>query len=104
MKALDHGRLIGHFLVVVDGTGQLRFKERHCPHCLEQKHGDKTIYFHNVLEAKLVTPDGFAISLDSEFIENTDPKATKQDCELKAFVRMAERLKKGYPQLSCACA
>ena len=99
MKALDHGRLMGHFLVVVDGTGQLRFDQRHCPHCLEQKHGEKTIYYHNVLEAKLVTPEGLAVSLASEFIENADPKASKQDCELKAFARVAARLKKGYPQL-----
>lgn len=104
MKALDHGRLMGHFLVVVDATGQLRFNQRHCPHCLEQKHGEQTIYFHQVLEAKLVTPEGLAISLDSEFIENADPKATKQDCELKAFARLAERLKKDYPQLLlCLC-
>lgn len=104
MKALDHGRLMGHFLLVIDATGQLRFNQRHCPHCLEQVHGEKTIYFHNVLEAKLVTPEGLAISLESEFIENADPNATKQDCELKAFARMAQRLKKNYPQLSlCLC-
>ncbi|MCY2953104.1 MAG: hypothetical protein NTU53_14165, partial [Planctomycetota bacterium] len=47
--------------------------------------------------AKRVTPDGLAISLGSEFIENTDPKATQQDCELKAFRRLAERLKRDYP-------
>jgi len=99
MKTLDGGRLFGHFMVIIDGTGQLHFRQRHCLHCLEQVHGEQTLYFHNVLEAKLVTPDGLAISLDSEFIENTDPKATKQDCELKAFVRMAERLKRDYPQL-----
>jgi hypothetical protein len=99
MKALDGGRLFKHFLVVIDATGQLHFGRRHCPHCLEQKHGEKTLYFHNVLEAKLVTPDGLVISLDSEFIENTDPKASKQDCELKAFVRLAGRLKRDYPQM-----
>jgi hypothetical protein len=99
MKALDRGRLFGHFLVVIDATGQLHFRQRHCPRCLEQVHGRQTLYFHHVLEAKLVTPDGMAISLDSEFIENTDPKATKQDCELKAFVRLAQRLKRDYPQL-----
>jgi hypothetical protein len=107
MKALDHGRLMGHFLIVVDATGQLRFNQRHCAHCLEQKHGEQTLYFHNVLEAKLVTPEGLAISLDSEFIENADrpspfaadADAVKQDCELKAFARLAGRLKKDYPQL-----
>ena len=108
MKALDHGRLMGHFLIVLDGTGQLRFNQRHCPHCLTQTHRHRhrdgsetetTIYFHYVLEAKLVTPEGLAISLDSEFIENGDPQAAKQDCEMKAFVRLAARLKKNYPQL-----
>jgi hypothetical protein len=104
MKALDHGRLLGHFLVVVDGTGQLRFNRPHCQHCLKQTHGERTIYFHHVLEAKLVTAEGLALSLDSEFIENTDPQASKQDCELKAFARLAERLKKNYPQLLlCLC-
>jgi hypothetical protein len=104
MKALDNGRLMGHFLIVIDATGQLRFNQRHCEHCLEQKHGQQTLYFHNVLEAKLVTPEGLAISLDSEFIENADPQASKQDCELKAFARLAERLRKSYPQLLlCLC-
>jgi hypothetical protein len=77
----------------------LHFRERHCPHCLEQKHDGHTRYYHNVLEAKLVTPEGLAISLDSEFIENADPKADKQDCELKAFARITRRLKKDFPQL-----
>ena len=99
MKALDRGRLFGHFLVVIDATGQLHFRKRHCEHCLTEEHDEQTRYFHKVLEAKLVTPEGLAISLGSEFIENTDPKASKQDCELKAFRRLAKQLKKDYPQL-----
>jgi hypothetical protein len=51
------------------------------------------------LEAKLVTPNGFAFSLLSEFIENPGPNPTKQDCELKAFYRLSERLKKRFPRL-----
>jgi hypothetical protein len=104
MKALDHARLRGHFLIVVDGTGQLTFRTRHCPHCLQQRVGDQVRYYHHVLEAKLVTPGGLALSVGSEFIENTDPNASKQDCELKAFGRLAERLKKNFPQLRlCLC-
>ena len=99
MKALDGGRLFGHFLVVLDGTGQLSFQERHCEHCLEQTVHGKTRYYHSVLEAKLVTPDGLAVSIGTEFIENADPRASKQDCELKAFARLADRLKKDFPQL-----
>lgn len=40
-----------------------------------------------------------AISVGSESIENADPHATKQDCELKAFARLAGRLKRDFPQL-----
>ena len=104
MKALDDARLRGHFLIVVDGTGQLTFRTRHCPHCLQQRVGDQMRYYHHVLEAKLVTPGGLALSVGSEFIENADPHASKQDCELKAFDRLADRLKKNFPQLRlCLC-
>ena len=104
MKALYHGRLFGHFLVVLDGTGQFYFPRKHCDHCLTRTAKGHTQYYHHVLEAKLVTSSGLAISIDSECIENADPKATKQDCELKAFARLAPRLKKDWPQLRlCLC-
>lgn len=99
MKALDHARMLGCFVIALDGTGQLTFKDRHCEHCLHKTVHGKTIYYHHVLEAKLVSPDGLAISVGTEFIENTNPTASKQDCELKAFARLAPRLKKDFPQL-----
>jgi hypothetical protein len=99
MKVLEYARLLSYFPIAVDATGQLYFTERHCPHCLEQTVAGQTRYYHNVLEAKLVSPDGLALSIGTEFIENTDPRASKQDCELKAFARLARRLKKDFPQL-----
>ena len=106
MRALDPFRLRGRLVVAVDGTGMLTFHQRHCPHCLTQKHGDTVVYFHPVLEAKIVTGAGLAISLESEFIENAphDPTQVhydqrKQDCELKAFARLAERFQPAFPQL-----
>lgn len=100
MKALDGWRLYGKFLIAIDGTGQLVFHKRHCPRCLTRKAANgETIYYHHVLEAKLVTDNGFAFSIATEFIENSDPKATKQDCELKAFVRLADKLKANFPRL-----
>lgn len=100
-KVLYQWRLLGqYFMIAIDGTGMLTFSERHCPHCLTQKLKDgTTLYYHNVLEAKLVTENGFAFSLMTEFIENSDPDASKQDCELKAFYRLAERLKGRFPHL-----
>ncbi len=100
-KVLYRWRLLGrYYLVAIDGTGMLTFKERHCEHCLTRKlRNGQTLYYHPVLEAKLVTANGFAFSLMTEFIENSDPEATKQDCELKAFYRLSERLKKRFPRL-----
>lgn len=99
-KVLYRDRLLGRwFTVAVDGTGILTFPKRHCPHCLTKTHDGKTTYYHHVLEAKLVTPSGFAFSIMTEFIENPGPNPTKQDCELKAFYRLARRLKKRFPRL-----
>jgi len=88
-----------YFLVAIDGTGVLTFPERHCPHCLTVTHNGHTTYYHPILEAKLVTHDGFVFSLLTEFIENPSQHPTKQDCELKAFYRLAKRLKSRFPRL-----
>ena len=100
MKLLDDARVGGCLLVVIDGTGLLNFgPTRHCEHCLTRTVHGQTEHYHHVLEAKLVTQEGLAFSIDSEFIENMDPAASKQDCELKAFGRLAQRLHGRYPQL-----
>jgi len=106
MKALDDLRFQGDFVVAVDGTGYLSFSHHHCPQCLTQKHSSGTIcYLHPVLEAKLLTTTGLALSLASEFIENppgrtaSDYQQQKQDCELNAFDRLAATLKSSFPQL-----
>ena len=99
-KVLYRYRLFGiYFIVAIDGTGTISFSRRHCPHCLTRTRNGKTLYYHPVLEAKLITYNGFAFSLMTEFIENPQDKATKQDCELKAFYRLAERLKTRFPRL-----
>ena len=36
MKVLDYARLHGYLLLVLDATGQLHFRTRHCEHCLER--------------------------------------------------------------------
>lgn len=97
-KKLEACRFNGLWVLVVDGTGLYSFKRRHCPHCLTRRNSKtgEVTYHHHVLELKLVSPGGLAISLESEFIENRDGEA-KQDCELKAFYRAAKRLKQEWP-------
>jgi hypothetical protein len=107
MKALDPARLLGQFVLLLDATGLVCFHQRHCEHCLVRRHGKTTLYYHHVLEAKLLGPAGVVVSLDSEFIENADAaqaknggaEQVKQDCELNAMRRLLPRIKKTYPQL-----
>jgi hypothetical protein len=98
-KVLYPYRLLGrYFLIAIDGTWTLKRKTRHCSKCLTQTTNGKTTYYHMVVEAKLVTPDGLAIPLFTEFVENTG-NASKQDCELKAFYRIAAKIKAHFPRL-----
>jgi hypothetical protein len=101
-KIFSKFRFLGKFyLVAVDGTGTATFAEKHCEHCLTKTSKNGIVnYFHTVLEAKIVTSKGLAISIASEFIENQAGRDyEKQDCELKAFVRLAEKIKKYFPRL-----
>jgi len=101
MRSLEKFRLFGtYYLIAFDGTGHLTFKDRHCEHCLVREKDNKILYYyHNVVEAKLICENGMALSIGTEFIENENESVSKQDCELKAFHRLAEKLKKDFPQL-----
>ena len=100
-KVLYPWRLLDRYYVLaLDGTGTVCFPQRHCPHCLT-----KTIYYHNVLQAGIVTPAGLVFPLLAQFIENPEPpegvsaEQYKQDCETKAFYRLAPRLAQRFPRL-----
>jgi hypothetical protein len=108
MKALDEARLQGRFVGLIDGSGFLVFRSKHCDHCLTQRHGETTLYMHQVLEAKLLGPAGTVISIATEFIDNRDApevaagasqELLKQDCELKALRRLLAGLRAEFPQL-----
>lgn len=104
-RSFEYGKFLGEkWLVIVDATQLFSFKERHCEHCLTKTVNrgtpeEKTVYYHQVLEAKLVLGDDMVISLATEFIENPKADAGKQDCELSSFKRLAETVKKEYPRL-----
>ena len=101
MKCFERDRLLGkYYRIAIDGTGYLTYRQRHCDQCLTRKRDGEIIsYYHPVLEAKLVTRSGFSLSIGTEFIENPQVDVDKQDCERKAFVRLARRLKQDFPQL-----
>ena len=99
-RALERDRLLGrYYTIAIDATEHLSFDRRHCSRCLTQNLSNgKTRYYHPVLEAKLVCENGLALSVATEFIQNTDG-ANKQDCELNAFYRLLPRLRKQFPML-----
>lgn len=104
-RSFEYGKFLGEkWLVIVDATQLFSFKERHCEHCLTKTINrgtaeEKTIYYHQVLEAKLVLGEDMIISLATEFIENPKADASKQDCEMTTFKRLAATVKKEYPRL-----
>ena len=96
--------------IAMDGTQKL--VRNHCwaEQCLERqvkhKEEDGTVtlrpqYFVYVLEANFAFPNGMTIPLMSEFLSYTegDQSSCKQDCELKAFKRLAEKIKQRFPRL-----
>jgi hypothetical protein len=108
MRVLEAARVQGRYLILVDGSGYLVFRQRHCQHCLTRQSGETTLYMHQVLEAKLVGPGGMVLSIATEFIDNRDAadsttnageEKRKQDCELKAMRRLVVRLRQEFPQL-----
>lgn len=104
-RVLDKYRLFGCFQIAIDGTGTGSFKEDYSGECLHRTRGDTTNYFDYVLEAKLVTSNGFCLSLATEWVSNSGQEYDKQDCELKAFGRLAAKIKKLFPRLPiCICA
>ena len=113
-RSFEDARYKKKWLVIVDGTqlycGQRKLNE----HCLERcsnKGTDKeiTLYHRDVLEAKIYFGEKLVASIGSEFIENNgedrkrqenmSAEEIKQDCETKAFFRLAERIKKRFPRL-----
>lgn len=104
-RCFEKHRIEGKYWgIIFDGTGLYSFDKKHCEHCLRREYTNKEtgetrrVYMHHVLEAKLVVGD-MVFSIGSEFIENESEDVTKQDCEIKAFYRLAEKIKKTYKRL-----
>lgn len=113
-KSFNDARFMGKWIIIIDGTQLYSGDRRINDKCLERHYNkgtkQETVNYHvDVLEAKIYFGSGLVCSICSEFIENNGEDAEnyknmseedrKQDCELKAFKRMAEKLKKAFPRL-----
>jgi len=100
-KRLDHLRFNGHFLLVFDGTGLYHYDYEPFEGCPYKVNGDTKTYYAQVLEAKLVGKGGWSLSIATEWLHNGEdisPK-NKQDCELKAFKRLSQKVKDQFKRL-----
>lgn len=113
-KAFYDARFQKKWLVIVDGTQTYSGSRKLNEGCLERHYnkgtGEETVNYHcDVLEAKIVLGENLIVSIGSEFIENNGEDARrqknmseaerKQDCETKAFKRLAAKVKKAFPRL-----
>lgn len=86
-----------YLLLAIDGVQTISTK-RPIGHSTIRTHKDGPPTYHQYfLEAKIVSSNGFVISVDTEFIENPTEKFDKQDCELKAAKRLLERIAREHP-------
>jgi hypothetical protein len=91
--------------IAIDGTQKATRRALLDEAWLERKVGkeedDLKQYYVYVLEANLAFQNGMVIPLMSEFLEydKGDVSNNKQDCETRAFYRLAERLKRQFPRL-----
>ena len=113
-KSFDEAKYNKKWIVIIDGTQLYSGSRQLNDKCLERCHGkgtdnELTNYHSDVLEAKIVLGEKLIVSIASEFIENNAEDAKrykhmsederKQDCERKAFDRLAKKLKKKFPRL-----
>ena len=99
-KMFDKFRYDGYIQLIVDATGLTALDYNLNGNCLTRTRDGKIKFYKYVLEVKVVFFN-MVISIDSEWIENTNSNTEKekQDCEVKAFKRMAPRIKNNYPKL-----
>ncbi len=105
-KRKFHSYLVdGCYPIAIDGTQKFCSSKLWDPRYLERQVGDEknrsTQYYLYVLEANLAFRGGMSIPLMSEFLDyqQGDSGRDKQDCELRAFYRLVDRLHEAFPRL-----
>lgn len=109
-KTFDDAKILKKWQVIVDATeldeGYKQKNESYLSRCYNR--GEKTEftkYHRSILEAKIYFGNNLVCSIASETIENSEEygnksgEEVKQDCESKAFVRLAAKIKKKFPRL-----
>ena len=92
LRNKEFRRLTGRLTVLVDGSGKGSKDWQHSEKALHSNRQTGEIWLTYVMNAVLVMENGMVIPLCTEFLENSGKAFDKQDCELKAWARMAPKL------------
>lgn len=104
-RAFERARIRGRYWqVIVDGTQLASSRKQLDGGYLYRVHQRGTAeeyveYYYYVLEAKLYLHPDIYVSIMTEFVENKNTEAEKQDCERTAAKRLMGRLKAQFPML-----
>lgn len=109
-KTFDDARVLKKWQIIIDGTEldeeYQKKNDFYLSRCYNRGESNEfTKYHRSVLEAKLYLGHDLVCSIASETIQNSEEYISqsddrvKQDCESKAFVRLAEKIKKRFPRL-----
>jgi hypothetical protein len=96
-RLFDHARLLDRwYLMVLDGS----VKEK-CRQGFEEggKSSTGSARYRYVLQLSVIGPEGTLWPLLHEEMDVMNPETQKEDCELQAFQRLTQRLKKEFPKL-----
>lgn len=109
-KTFNDARVLKKWLVLIDATeldeGYQKKNDCYLSRCYNRGEADEFMRYHrSVLEEKLYLGNNLVCSIASESIQNSEEyinqseEKVKQDCERKAFVGLAEKIKKRFPRL-----
>ncbi|MGN0496608.1 MAG: transposase family protein [Lachnospiraceae bacterium] len=109
-KTFDNAKVLKKWQVIVDATeldeGYKKKNEHYLSRCYNRGSDNEYVKYHrSILEAKIYFGENLVCSIASEPIENSEEyrkqsdEVVKQDCESKAFVRLAAKIKKKFPRL-----
>ena len=109
-KTFNDARVLKKWQVIIDATeldeGYQKKNDYYLSRCYNRGESDEFMKYHrSVLEAKLYLGNNFVCSIATEAIENSEEyinqseEKVKQDCESKAFIRLAKKIKKSFPRL-----
>ncbi len=109
-KTFDDARVMKKWQVIIDATeldeGYTQKNDYYLSRCYNKGESNEFYKYHrSVLEAKIYFGNNLLCSiatepiLNSEEYVNQSDEAIKQDCESKAFIRLAAKIKKRFPRL-----